>query len=219
MKKYSKFSLLLIFAGLSLLVSCTPEIKVKAKKDNSMDISFKTGFSEATSKSIKKLVGVKESDPLFSPADMVQLITEAGAVNVSAKMPTENDVQANGTIKSVKSTAFSATGILKQEDKNGKTVTSLTIGPDEIKNFYNLLDVNTQAYVDTMMIPCLIGEVMTKTDYKLLLSMMYGPTFAEELVEGNLNITLESADGKKQKFTEKLGDLLTMTSPKTWTIE
>lgn len=219
MKRFSAFSILAIFAGVALFSSCTPEIKVKANKDNSMDISFKTGFSEATSKSIKKLVGANESDPLFSPADMVQLITEAGAVNVSAKMPTENDVQANGTLKDVKNTAFNATGILRQEAKNGKTVTTLSIGPDEIKSFYSLLDANTQAYVDTMMIPCLIGEDMSKTDYKLLLSMMYGPTFAEELVEGNLNITLESADGKKQRFTEKLGDLLTMNTPKTWTIE
>lgn len=219
MKRFSAFSILAFFAGITLLASCTPEIKIKANKDNSMDISFKTGFSEAASKSIKKLVGANESDPLFSPADMVQLITEAGAVNVSAKMPTENDVQANGTLKDVKNTAFSATGILRQEAKNGKTATTLSIGPDEIKSFYSLLDANTQAYVDTMMIPCLIGENMSKTDYKLLLSMMYGPTFAEELVEGNLNITLESADGKKQRFTEKLGDLLTMNTPKTWTIE
>ncbi len=219
MKRFSAFSILAFFAGITLLASCTPEIKIKANKDNSMDISFKTGFSEAASKSIKKLVGAKESDPLFSPADMVQLITEAGAVNVSAKMPTENDVQANGTLKDVKNTAFNATGILRQEAKNGKTATTLSIGPDEIKSFYSLLDANTQAYVDTMMIPCLIGENMSKTDYKLLLSMMYGPTFAQELVEGNLNITLESADGKKQRFTEKLGDLLTMNTPKTWTIE
>lgn len=219
MKRFSAFSILAFFAGITLLASCTPEIKIKANKDNSMDISFKTGFSEAASKSIKKLVGANESDPLFSPADMVQLITEAGAVNVSAKMPTENDVQANGTLKDVKNTAFNATGILRQEAKNGKTATTLSIGPDEIKSFYSLLDANTQAYVDTMMIPCLIGENMSKTDYKLLLSMMYGPTFAEELVEGNLNITLESADGKKQRFTEKLGDLLTMNTPKTWTIE
>ena len=94
MKRFSAFSILAFFAGITLLASCTPEIKINANKDNSMDISFKTGFSEAASKSIKKLVGAKESDPLFSPADMVQLITEAGAVNVSAKMPTENDVDA-----------------------------------------------------------------------------------------------------------------------------
>ena len=213
-----KFFFLFLSAIVVVFSSCTPELNIKAKSDNSVEVTFKTGFSEQASKSIKKLVGIKEGDPLFSPADMIQLMTEAGAANVSAKMQSENDVQASGTLQNVRNTAFYATGIIRQEEKNGKSATTISIGPAEIQKFYALLDENTQAYVDTMMIPCLIGETMSENDYKLLLSTMYGPTFANELVEGTITITLEDSAGKKKKFTEKLGTLLTMTTKKEWSI-
>ena len=74
-----KFFLPLLSAIVVVFSSCTPELKIKAKSDNSVEVTFKTGFSEQASKSIKKLVGIKEGDPLFSPADMIQLMTEAGA--------------------------------------------------------------------------------------------------------------------------------------------
>lgn len=201
-------------ASIFIFASCSPLISVKANSNNTIDVSFKTGFSAATSKTLKTIAGLQESDTLFHAGDMIQLLTEAGAFNVSAKIPSENEVQANGTLKDLKKTAFYSTGLISNE-----AALTLTIGPEQITRFYNLLDENSKSYIDMMMIPCLIGEEMNSDDYRMLLSAMYGPTFANELVDGRVTVRLEAPNGKSTVINERLGDLLTSNKEMVWTLE
>lgn len=216
-----KFSIIAILSVIFVLSSCSPFISIKVKKDNSVDVSFKTGFSEETAKILKTISGTPKDVPIFNAGDMIKFLTEAGAYNVSAKVPTENEIQASGNLREIKRTAFYTTEILKSDisDKKGKNKISFSLGSEQITKFYNLLDSNSKSYIDTMMIPALIGEEMSIDEYRMLLSAMYGPTFANELVDGKVTIQLESPNGKTMKFTEKLGDLLTLKSAKTWTLE
>ena len=70
-----------------------------------------------------------------------------------------------------------------------------------------------------MMIPALIGEKMSVPEYRELLASMYGPSFADEIVNGNLTINLSSPNGKKTlSKTISLGEILTATEEKTWSI-
>ena len=214
-------------ASASLLVSlssCSPEIKIKANADESVEISFRTGFSKSASMTIKSIAGIPEDKPLFEPSDMSTFLLNAGATGVGARTPSETEVEASGTIKKLGSSAFRATDILSLgtnsilDKKNGSSL-SLTLGPKEIRKLYALLDDDSKAYLDTMMIPALIGEVMGESEYQLLLSAMYGPSFADELVNGNVTILLESPNGKKTKIAEKLGKILTATEEQKWSVE
>ena len=68
-----------------------------------------------------------------------------------------------------------------------------------------------------MMIPSLIGEKMSVTEYRELLASLYGPSFADEIVNGKLIISLSSPDGKRSlKETVSLGDLLCTSEEKSW---
>ena len=94
-----------------------------------------------------------------------------------------------------------------------------SLGAEQFQAFYSLLSEEFRSYFDLMMIPGLIGEKMTAAEYEQLLSSMYGPTFAKDVVSGTLEISLSSPDGKKTlKDTISLGDILTLSETKTWKI-
>jgi hypothetical protein len=60
---------------------------------------------------------------------------------------------------------------------------------------------------------------MSVKEYRELLSSMYGPSFANEIVDGKLTINLSSPNGKtKVEETLNLGELLTANEEKSWSI-
>ena len=195
--------------------SCLPQISVKAGNADDATIFFSTGFSSAMTKTLKNLSGLEQDTPLFNKDDVLLVLGECGAVNTSASVPSQNEVAASGTLPSLSENKITNSGLLKKSEKS----LTLTIGSRQIVDFYNLLSDDSKSYLDLMMIPALIGETMTFDEYQELLASMYGPTFADEIVNGKLTIILTSPDGKKQKKdTVRLGDLLTQTEEKVWSV-
>ena len=198
------------------IVSCKPQISIKAGKSDDATIFFSTGFSESTTKTLQNLTGADPNVPLFNKNDVLLLLKSAGAVNTSTALPTPNEISASGTIPEVSKNPLYLTGILTKSEKS----LTLTLGPKQISSFYELLNDDAKSYLDLMMIPALIGEKMDSKEYTELLSSMYGPTFAEEIVSGKLTISLSSPDGRKSlKETITLGELLTATEEKSWSIK
>ena len=95
----------------------------------------------------------------------------------------------------------------------------MALGPKQISAFYELLNEDGKSYLDLLMIPALIGEKMTTSEYRELLASMYGPSFADEIVNGKLSIQLVSPDGKKSLKKEiSLGELLTAENELIWSL-
>lgn len=205
----------LLLAVIFSLSSCKPQISIKASSGNEAVLFFSTGFSESTAKTLKNLTGADLNAPLFNKEDVLALLKASGAVNTSAAIPNSTEISASGTIPELSNNSLSKTGLIT---KNEKSLT-LTIGPKQITTFYSLLNEDAKSYLDLMMIPSLVGEKMTVTEYRELLASMYGPTFADEIVNGSLTITLASPDGKKTlKQTVSLGELLTTDKEKSWSL-
>ena len=159
--------------------------------------------------------GIDSETPLFNKNDVLELLKNAGATNTSANIPSSTEVAASGSLQNLSQNSLYKIGILSTTKNSLK----FTIGPKQIAAFYELLNEDSKSYLDLMMIPALIGEKMTVDEYKDLLSSMYGPTFAEEIVSGSLSINLSSKNGKKSvKHTISLGELLTATEEKSWEI-
>ena len=69
------------------------------------------------------------------------------------------------------------------------------------------------------MIPCLTGETSTVTEYQELLSSIYGKELADEIINGKMYINLISPDGSKtNKIQINLGEIFTLSSDKTWSL-
>lgn len=212
-KKTSVFVLAGFFAV--LCTACSPVITVNATNDGGAKFSFKTGFSKETTKTLRTISGVGENEQLFSAEYMEAILKEAGGENVAASVPSANEIETSALIKKIKESALGYTGVLSRTSKS----LTLTIGPEQFLKFYNILTEDSKSYFDMLMIPALIGETMNAEEYRELLSSMYGPSFANELVDGKISITLTSPDGKKvKKATSTLGEILTLREEKSWTV-
>jgi len=211
-----KFFKYLLITFPILFASCLPQISIKAGNDDDASIFFSTGFSESTAKTLQAATGADTNSPFFNKDDVLNLLKNAGAVNTSATLPNPTEITTTGSLPELSKHPLAQTGLLS---KTGKSLT-LTLGPKQICAFYELLNDDAKSYLDLMMIPALIGEKMTVTEYSELLASMYGPTFAEEIVSGKLTISLSSPDGKRTlKETVSLGEILTAAEEKTWTLK
>lgn len=208
---FSAFAFSFIFA----FASCSPKISLAAKDLDSVEIKFSTAFPEATAKALRQMTGAGDEIPIFAEADIQNLLSQAETQNAKVSIPAANELFSSGTIKNVPENVLSKCKII------GKTANSLSfsLGAEQFQAFYSLLSEEFRSYFDLMMIPSLIGEKMTAAEYEQLLSSMYGPTFAKDVVSGTLEISLSSPDGKKNlKDTISLGDILTLSETKTWKI-
>ena len=196
--------------------SCLPQISVKAGNSDEATVFFSTGFSPSFAKTLKNLSGLDQSSAIFNKDDILQLLNSAGAVDTSASLPAENEIAATGRIPALSENVLAKAGIIKRTENS----LTLTIGSKQIVNFYDFLNDEAKSYLDLMMIPALIGEKMNVEEYSELLSSMYGPAFADEIIKGKLTIGISSPNGKKQiKESVSLGELLTQTEERNWTVK
>lgn len=204
---------ILLLAAIFTLSSCKPQISIKTGSNDEAILFFSTGFSESTAKTLKTLTGADSNSPLFNKEDILSILKSAGASDTSAAIPSPTEVSATGTIPEFSKNSLAKTGLITKTEKS----LTLKIGPKQITAFYGLLNEEAKSYLDLMMIPALIGEKMSVSEYRELLASMYGPTFAGEITDGKLAINLSSPDGKKTlKETISLGELLCATEEKTW---
>ena len=147
---------------------------------------------------------------------MISFLRSAGAEKVNAALPNQNEIATTGTIFSLAENQLAKSGLIEKSEK----MLRLTIGRKQIVEFYSVLNDDSKSYLDLMMIPALLGEKMSVEEYRELLSSMYGPTFANEIVDGKLTIVLSSPNGKKQiKETITLGELLCANEDLTWSVK
>ena len=211
----TKFFFIASFLLSFSFMSCLPQISVKAGANDEATILFSTGFSKATAKTLQAAANADENAPLFNKDDVLMVLNSAGAINTSATLPSPNEISTAGTLPNLSKHPLSLTGLINKTDKSLK----LTLGPKQISEFYELLSDDAKSYLDLMMVPALIGEKMSVSEYRELLASMYGPSFADEIVNGKLTINLASPNGKKTlKDSVSLGELLTTVDEKSWTL-
>ena len=198
-----------------LFVSCKPSLSIKAGNNDEAQIFFSTGFSAASARTIQSVSGGDSESPLFNKKDVISLLESAGMVSVTANLPSATEVTTSAKIPELSKNPLAQTGLLSTKEKT----LSLALGPKQISAFYELLNEDGKSYLDLLMIPALIGEKMTTSEYRELLASMYGPSFADEIVNGKLSIQLVSPDGKKSLKKEiSLGELLTAENELIWSL-
>ena len=215
---------ILVFMMLVCL-SCNPSLAIQAKGADGANVTFETGFSpllEKTFKSMMQSVSGENASPstqdtaLFSRENVISLMKAAGLMDVTASRPNSGRVTAKGSIGGISQSTLTKAGILFRT----QNTLSLVMGPKQFQSLYAMLDEESQAYFDLMMIPSLNDDTMTIPQYEELLSSVYGQKFAEEITKGKLFITLSSPDGKKKSdFQLTLGEILTLADEKKWTVQ
>lgn len=206
-----------IFTLFTILIldSCKPKISLSAEKTDSIEISFSTSFSKNTADALRKMTGAGEDIPIFAESDIKNLLSQAGAENTKVSISAPNELESSGKIKNISGNMLSKCGIISKSENS----LFLSLGPEQFKNFYDLLSDEFKSYFDLMMIPSLINEKMSPSEYEELLSSMYGPSFAKDIVSGTLEISLSSPGNTKNiKDSVTLGEILTAQEAKIWSV-
>lgn len=209
-----------IFLSLLAFCACSPDLTVQATGVDGATISFSTGFSKSTEQTLKSIVGAvsgeaNDTAPLFNANDISAMLKATGLQQVFANSKDATTLFASGSARSISEITLAKTGILSRTKKS----LTLTLGSIQFQALYAMLDEESQAYFDLMMIPALSDEKMTPAEYNELLASVYGQTFADEITGGSFSMTLISPDGKKRTTAKvTLGEILSLTAEKSWTV-
>lgn len=217
-----RLSLAGIFAFVIILCSaCSPALSIQANGTDGASISFKTGSSpvlEKTFKSMMQSVSGTETDSgasIFNKETITTMMETAGLLNVITTAPDTGSILTKGNAAAISQGSLAKAGILTRTANS----LSLALGPKQFQALYAMLDEESQAYFDLMMIPSLNEDTMTIPQYNDLLSSVYGQKFADEITTGTLSVQLSSPDGKKKaEFVTTLGEILTLSEEKNWTV-
>lgn len=208
----------LLLGILLLLSSCNTSLSVRVTKQNTAELSLSLQYSKQAAELFKGITEALDSSSeqtqIISAQDIKAFLTAAGLQNVTAQTNKPYSIEAGGTITDFSSSQFINSGMLTVQNRSVK----FTFGPEQLKALYDSMDSEAAAYLDLLMIPCLNDETMTLSEYKELLSSVYGPELAAEITDAKISINLsaqqasESSSGK----AVTLGELFTLTSSKNW---
>ena len=203
--------LILILASAILFASCTPEVTLTVKPDDSVDIRFEGGAGNAFTKMIASASGVAgtagaagagSTDAIIDTDTVTYELARAGFSNVKAEQKTGGAVLISMSDKKQSSYIFTS-GIVKAE----KGRLSAAITRKSLEDFYKSADEQTRMTLDLFLAPVFNDEVMSESEYLEMVASFYGNDAAKEVSESVVKINLISKDGAKETLTYPLSQI------------
>lgn len=190
--------LFLLLITLLFFISCTTEVTLTLKSDDSLAIRFEGGAGEAFTKMISSASGLA-GDSLVDPDSVSFELAKAGFADVKVEEKSGAAVTISMSDKTKSSYIFSS-GILKAE--KGKLKAAIT--RKSLEDFYNNADEQTRMTLDLFLAPVFNNENMSEDEYLEMLGSFYGEAAAKEVSQSLVKINLISKDGSKETLTYPL---------------
>lgn len=127
-----------------------------------------------------------ESSSIFKIEEIKRALEEKGIKVLS--MSTESVGGINTKIKIMNKDMNDENAFVKTDMKAG--LLSLSIGPENIKEFVNMLSDDDKEYIDLLMAPAITGEDLSVEEYEDLIKQGYGEKLAKELKKSKFNVSL-----------------------------
>ena len=187
---------------ISLFASCTTEVTLTLKQDDSVDIRFDGGAGQAFTKMISSAAGLGEG--LLIDTDSVSYeLAKAGFSGVKVNQKKGGAVTISMSDKKQSSYIFSSK-IVKAE--KGRLKAAIT--RKSLEDFYNASDEQTRMILDLFLAPVFNNEEMTEAEYLEMVGAFYGDAAGKEVAESMVKINLISKDGTKESLNLPLSQLL-----------
>ena len=197
------FGITVLFAILfTLLASCTTEVTLTLKPDDSLDIRFEGGAGEAFTKMISSASGMA-GDSLIDEDSVSFELARAGFSDVKVNQKKGAAVLISMSDKKKTSYIFSSEIIKAEKGKLKAAVTRKSL-----EDFYNNADEQTRMTLDLFLAPVFNNENMSEDEYLEMLGSFYGDAAAKEVSESLVRINLISKDGSKETLRYPLVQLL-----------
>ena len=190
--------LFLLLITLLFFISCTTEVTLTLKADDSLAIRFEGGAGEAFTKMISSASGLA-GDSLVDPDSVSFELAKAGFADVKVEEKAGAAVTISMSDKTKSSYIFSSE-IIKAE--KGKLKAAIT--RKSLEDFYNNADEQTRMTLDLFLAPVFNNENMSEDEYLEMLGSFYGEAAAKEVSQSFVKINLISKDGSKETLTYPL---------------
>ncbi len=206
MTKAKIFLLTTILFSIICFASCTTEVTLTLKQDDSLDIRFEGGAGQAFAKMISSAAGMgasSDADFLIDSDSVSFELAKAGFSNVKVNQKKGGAVSIAMTDKNQSSYLFTSK-IIKAE--KGKLSTA--ISRKSLEDFYNYSDEQTRMILDLFLAPVFNNEEMSKDEYLEMVGAFYGQAAAGEVKQSIVIINLISKDGSRQTLRYPLSQIL-----------
>ena len=189
------FSLLImLFAG--VMASCTTEVTLTLKGDDSLDIRFEAGSGETFTKLLTSGDFVIDSDAVSYE------LAKAGFENVKVNQKKSGQVSISMSDKKQSSYIFTSKILNAKEGKLSAAITRKSL-----EDFYDSADEQTRMILDLFLAPVFNNEQMTESEYLEMVGAFYGESTASEIKSSTVIINLISKDGSKETMRIPLSQL------------
>ena len=205
MTKAKIFLLTTILFSIICFASCTTEVTLTLKQDDSLDIRFEGGAGQAFAKMISSAAGMgasSDADFLIDSDSVSFELAKAGFSNVKVNQKKGGAVSIAMTDKNQSSYLFTSK-IIKAE--KGKLSTA--ISRKSLEDFYNYSDEQTRMILDLFLAPVFNNEEMSEEEYIEMVGAFYGQAAAGEVKQSIVIINLISKDGSRQTLRYPLSQI------------
>ena len=144
------------------------------------------------------------SEVIFSPEEIQNVFKDSGLANVKAESVKAESLAIEAETAANAADFISKSGIIKADKKSF----SLVFTKKNLLALYNGMPGMMKSYIDMFMAPAFSDEEMSDDEYIDLVGSVYGEVVAEEIKNSKINLTLTKLDGKKQKYSVRLLDLI-----------
>lgn len=192
----------LVLAACMLFVSCDCNLSVSETNSG-----YKISYSTVLGKALLDTVGAVSDDGsevIFSAEEIQKVFAETGMLNVRSESVKAESLLIEAETSEKEDDFVSAAGLVKGDRKSY----SLLFSRETLSAMYDGMPSMMKSYIDLFMAPSFSGEEMTDDEYVDLISSVYGDVVAEEIKDSKINLTLSKLDGRKQRYTIRLLDLI-----------
>ena len=227
--KYIKIIMFVLIVGLAL-TACAPkaDVFVQASGDVVVTLDIQTGKTiDALLENAAQFTEEEKakSPSIFNTEEIKQQLESKGIKVLN--MTTNSIAGINAKIKIMNKDMDSESSFVKTDMKAG--LLSLSIGPDNIKEFVNLLSEDDREYIELLMAPAITGEPIGTAEYEELIKAAYGERLASDLKKSKFHVSItcpkkiksikitpfghSSKDGNKGTVDIPLSELLCVRDP------
>lgn len=207
----------IIFLLFSVLVfsGCTPTLEIAASADGSYHVSYSVSLGKELTNTISS--AQRTSSFVFDVKEIETQFSQSGITNISVRSPNASTLAISTLLSKNINNIFYNAGIISQSRTSNQTTMTVSFSTDSIRKVYDEMPQTTRAYIDLFMAPVFVGDTMSKSEYVELVSMVYGQSLADEILNANLSLVLTSPDKKiRKQFVIPLVDLLLLTETKSY---
>ena len=180
-----------IFVTISLiftLLSCSPELSIKMKNDNTSDFYLNLTNTESFFANFSAFMDFNEED-FYNTVSLQSSLESLGFTNIFIQTDKNTDIKIKAQIQNQ--------NFIDEENPLSTLISitnndfSITIKPENIIEILSSIPEITD-YLDLLMAPIYTGEQISEPEYLELFASVYGESFAQDFEKTNISININT---------------------------